>query len=294
MTLGFQHLIDALNVGALYALMALGIGLIFGVMRLVNFAHGELVMVGAYAIWSVADLPTPLVLVTSVIAVVAVALGTERVAFRPLRMTDPSTLLVTSFAVSYFLQNLAIMLFDARAKPFTFADLLTGSIEINGLQISVLQVVSLLLTLGALLSLSLMLKHTRIGVQLRAVSQDFTAARLSGVRVDRVIALAFVLSGLLAWVVSVVYASQIAQITPNMGVRPVVIGFVATIVGGLGSLGGAALGGFFVGAVTVLLDALLPLDLRVFKEAFLFALVLAVLLLRPQGLIAVRAMKERV
>ena len=139
-----------------------------------------------------------------------------------------------------------------------------------------------------------MLKHARIGIQLRAASQDFNAARLCGVRVNRVIAFAFVLSGLLAWIVSVVYAAQIAQITPNMGVRPVVIGFVATILGGLGSLTGAALGGFFVGAVTVVLDAVLPLELRAFKEAFLFALVLVVLLLRPQGLIAASALKERI
>lgn len=294
MTLAIQHLVDALNVGGLYALMALGIGLIFGVMRLINFAHGEFVMVGAYAIWSIADLPTPLVLVTSVAVVLALALSTERVAFRPLRMSDPSTLLVTSFAVSYFLQSLAVMVFGARAKPFTLADSLSGSIELDGIRISLLQMTSLSLTLGALLVLSLMLKHTRIGIQLRAVSQDVQAARLSGVRVDRVIAFAFVLSGLLAWVVSVVYSSQIAQITPNMGVRPVVIGFVATILGGLGSLGGAALGGFFVGGLTVFLDALLPLELRVFKEAFLFALVLAMLLLRPEGLVAVRALRERV
>jgi branched-chain amino acid transport system permease protein len=294
MNLALQYAIDALNVGGLYALMALGIGLIFGIMRLINFAHGEIVMAGAYAMWLVVDMPTPVVIGFSIVVVALISLGIERAAFRPLREVSPATLLIAAFAVSYFLQNLAVMLFGARPKPFVFAEVLSGNVEIGGFRIAVLQLVTLALVALALAGLTLLLKRTSIGVQLRAASQDFRAARLCAVRANRVIAFAFVLSGLLGWIVSFVYSAQLAQLTPAMGVRPVVIGFVATILGGLGSLGGAVIGGFVVGILTVLLDVVLPVELRAFKEAFLFGLVLVLLLARPQGIVAVAALKERV
>jgi branched-chain amino acid transport system permease protein len=244
--------------------------------------------------WLVVEMPAPVVIVFSIAVVALISLGIERAAFRPLREASPSTLLIAAFAVSYFLQNLAVMVFGARPKPFTFADMLAGNFEIGGFRIAVLQLVTLALVALALAGLTLLLKRTSIGVQLRAASQDFRAARLCAVRANRVIAFAFVLSGVLGWIVSFVYSAQLAQLTPAMGVRPVVIGFVATILGGLGSLAGAVIGGFLVGVLTVLLDVVLPVEVRVFKEAFLFGLVLVLLLVRPQGIIAVAALKERV
>jgi branched-chain amino acid transport system permease protein len=293
-TLTLQYAVDALNVGGLYALMALGIGLIFGIMRLINFAHGELVMVGGYAMLALVQLPGPLVIVLSIMIVIVLALGMERLAFRPLREAAPSTLLVASFALSYFLQNVFVLIFGARPIPFAFASGLSTDFEIGHVRIALLQVVSMSLTLLALAGLTALLRWTSIGVQLRAASQDFRAAKLCGVRANAVIAFAFAISGALAWIVSLIYSAQIGQLSPAMGVRPVVIGFVATILGGLGSLLGAVLGGFFVGALSVSLEATLSLEARPFKEAVLFALVFLVLLLRPQGLIAVRALKERV
>jgi branched-chain amino acid transport system permease protein len=289
-----QHIIDMLNVGGLYAMMALGIGLIFGIMRLINFAHGELVMAGGYAIWLLGTLPPPIVIVLSLAAVVLLALSVERAAFRPLRGSDPAVLLVSSFAVAYFLQNLAVLVFGARPVPFTFLPGLAQSAEVMALRVPLLQFLSLGLTIAALCGLVLLLKRTEIGIQLRATAEDAVTARLSGINVDRVIAVAFILSGILAWVVSLVYSAQIGQLSPTMGVRPVVIAFVATILGGLGSLTGAALGGFLVGALTVMLDVALPTELRTFREAFLFALVLVILIVRPEGLIKVRALQERV
>jgi len=289
-----QTVMDALNVGGLYAMMALGIGLIFGIMRLINFAHGELVMAGGYVIWLMGAYPEMLVIVGSLMAVIVLTLSVERAAFRPLRGSDPAVLLVASFAVSYFLQNLAVLFFGARPVAFTFLPDLARSIDLGGVRVPILQLFSMGLTVAALGGLVLMLKFTEIGIQLRAVAEDVVTARLSGINVNRVIAVAFVISAALAWVVSLVYSAQLGQLSPSMGVRPVVIAFVATILGGLGSLTGAALGGFAVGALTVLLDVLLPTELRVFREAFLFALVLAILLLRPQGLIRVRALQGRV
>ena len=246
---------------------------IFGIMRLINFAHGELVMIGAYAMWLLVELPATVVVVVSAGIVVLLALAMERSAFRPLREANASTMLVASFALSYLLQNLVRMTIGSRPKPFVFAEGLTGVATLGGLRIPLLQIVSMILTLVVLAAIVWFLKRTPLGVQMRAASQDFRMARLCGVRADRVIAVAFAMSGLLAWVVALVYAAQTGQISPSMGLRPALIGFVATVIGGLGSLPGAALGGFVVGVMTV---------------------VLVVLLVRPGGLLAQRAETERV
>ena len=292
--IALQYILDAINIGGLYAMMALGIGLIFGIMRLINFAHGEMVMAGGYAIGLLATLPTPLVIVLSLVFIIALALLIEQSAFRPLRGQDPATLLVASFAVSYFLQNLTVMIFGARPLPFTFAPGLADTIEVTGLRLPLLQFVSLGLMIIALAGVATLLKRTALGIQLRAAAEDVVTARLSGVKVNRVIAFAFVMSAVLAWIVSLIYSAQIGQLSPAMGVRPLIIGFVATILGGLGSLSGAALGGFVVGAISVLLDAILPAYLRPFREAFLFGLVFVILVVRPEGLLRVRALQERV
>ena len=292
--IALQHILDALNVGGLYAMMALGIGLIFGIMRLINFAHGEMVMAGGYAMSLLVTLPTPAVIVISLAFIVVLALFIEQAAFRPLRGKDPATLMVASFAVSYFLQNLSVMIFGARPIPFTFLPGLADTIEIAGLRVPLLQFVALALIVLALAGLALLLKRTAIGIQLRAAAEDVVTAQLSGIRVNRVIALAFILSAILAWVVSLIYSAQIGQLSPTMGVRPLIIGFVATVLGGMGSLGGAALGGFVIGILSVLLDTLLPPELRSFREAFLFGLVFLLLVVRPEGLIRVRALRERV
>lgn len=289
-----QHILDAINIGGLYAMMALGIGLIFGIMRLINFAHGEMVMAGGYAMGLLATLPAPVVVVLSLAFVIALALVIEQGAFRPLRGQDPASLLVASFAVSYFLQNVTVMIFGARPLPFTFAPGLAETVEIAGLRLPLLQFVSLALMVLALAGVAFLLKRTALGIQLRASAEDVVTARLSGIKVNRVIAFAFVMSAVLAWTVSLIYSAQIGQLSPAMGVRPLIIGFVATILGGLGSLSGAALGGFVVGALSVLLDAVLPAELRPFREAFLFGFVFVILVVRPEGLVRVRALQERV
>lgn len=292
--IAFQHLLDALNVGGLYALMALGIGLIFGIMRLINFAHGEFVMAGGYAMAMLVTLPGPAVIVLSLLFVVFLALAVDRVAFRPLRGRDPATLLVASFTVSYFLQNLTVLIFGARPLPFTFAHGLSEIYQIGGLRVPLLQFVSLGIIVVAIAGLALLLKKTPLGIELRAAAEDPVTAQLSGIRVNRVVAVAFVLSAMLAWVVSLIYSAQIGQLSATMGVRPLIIGFVATILGGLGSLVGAAVGGFVVGMISVLLEVLLPAETRPFREAFLFALVFVLLVLRPEGLLRSRALQERV
>jgi branched-chain amino acid transport system permease protein len=281
-----QHAINAVSVGALYALYALGVALIFSVMRLVNFAQGELIMVGGYALVQLAGVPWPVQLLLAVVCVVVVALVLERVAFRPVRGADPTTLLITSFAVSYLLQNLALMVFGSLPKGVDITETITSSFTVAGYAVTRLQVTTVLSAIVLLGGLTLFLLRTPLGVQIRATAENLEAARLTGVRINRVIAVAFGLSGLLAGVASILLVAQTGTVTSTIGLAPVLIAFIATVVGGMGSLTGAALGGFALGVVTVVLQVTLPEELRSSRDAFLFGLVILVLVFRPQGLIS--------
>ena len=290
----FQVIVDAASQGSLYALAALGIGLIFGIMRLVNFAHGEFIMIGAYMLMLSAAPYAPLAILATVAAVILLALLTERIAFRPVRHANPTTLLVTSFAVSFFLQFLFVLLQGARPKGFDFLAGLAEPFEIGEVRIPKLNVVTIGITLVLLAALAFFLKRTHYGIQMRAAALNFRMARLLGVRANRIIAIAFAMSGVLAAVVSVLYVAQRGELSPVMGLQLALIGFVSTVIGGMGSLVGAVVGGFLVGAITVVLQAALPVDLRPFREAFVFAIVIVVLLARPRGLFRGRQARERV
>jgi branched-chain amino acid transport system permease protein len=289
-----QIAVDAVSVGSLYALTALGIGLIFGVMRLINFAHGELITLAAYTLLALYGMPVPVMIFGAVAVAVLIALLTERAAFRPLRNADPTTLLISSFAVSFFLQKLLILVVGSRLKGLDFLPSLGRQTELFGIRLQLLQVVTILVGIVLLVALTWFLKATRLGLHMRAAAEDFRMARVLGVGANNVIAVAFALSGLLAAAVSCLIVVQTGVVQPRMGVQLVIIAFVGTVIGGLGSLPGAALGGFLVGAGSILLQALLPPDLRAFREAFVFIAVIAILLFRPQGLIPARGLRERI
>ncbi|KQU92803.1 branched-chain amino acid ABC transporter permease [Mesorhizobium sp. Root102] len=294
MTFAIQTLIDAISVGALYAISALGIGLLFGIMRLVNFAQSEFVTVGVYTLMMLANAWFPLAALAAVVVVVLLALTVERLAFRPVRNADPATLLIASFAVSYFLQNGLVLLFGARPIGFDVLPGLGQAIQVETVRIPLLNIVTIAATSTLLLGVGLFLRLTRTGIEMRAAAVDFRMARLMGVKADRVIAVGFGLAGIMSAVVSILYAAQTGTASPAMGLQLALVGFVATVIGGMGNLPGAVLGGLAVGAISVLLQAVLPPDLRVFREAFVYAAVIAVLLLRPQGLFRSAAERERV
>ena len=289
-----QIVADAVSVGSLYALTALGIGLIFGVMRLINFAHGELITFAAYTLLALFGQPVPVMIFGGIAVAVVLALVTERAAFRPLRNADPTTLLISSFAVSFFLQKLLILVVGSRLKGLDFLPELGRQIEFAGIRLQLLQIVTIIVGIVLLAALTWFLKATRLGLHMRAAAEDFRMARVLGVRANKVIAVAFALSGILAAAVSCLIVVQTGVVQPRMGLQLVIIAFVGTVIGGLGSLSGAALGGFLVGAATILLQAFLPPDLRAFREAFVFIAVALVLLFRPQGLIPARGLKERI
>jgi branched-chain amino acid transport system permease protein len=289
-----QNAIDAISLGSLYAVLALGIALIFGIMQLINFAHGELLMIGGFSLFFLVDFGLALAIVATILIVTASALAMERVAFRSVRGADPSTLLVTSFALSFLLQNVAILTFGSRPKSVALPAALSEFFTVGSLRISKLSLLTVFVTAVLLVSLALFLKRTTLGIQMRAAAEDFGVTRLLGVRSNIVIAAAFALSGFLAAVASVLLVSQTATVTPTMGVTPVIIAFVATVVGGMGSLPGAVIGGFFVGCSTVALQASLPIEARGYRDAFVFGAVILVLLLRPQGIVVTRTARQRI
>ena len=287
-----QDAVDAIALGSLYALFALGIAVIFGIMRLINFAHGELLMAGAYVLVLV-SLPVVLLIPLTLVVVVAVALVMERVAFRPVRNAAPATLLITSFALSFLLQNAAALTWGALPRTTTFASGLDGSFTFRQVAIPKLDLVIIGVTLGLLAVVGLFFRRTTLGTQMRAAAEDFRMARVLGIRANTVVASAFALSGLLAAVAAILLTAQTGTVSPTIGVGIVLIAFMATIVGGVGSLSGAVAGGFSIGALTVVLQASLPLDLRPYRDAFVFAAVLAVLVARPQGLLPSRSVLAR-
>lgn len=289
-----QHIVDALSLGSLYALFALGIALIFGIMQLINFAHGELIMIGGYAVVLLAGAAGPVLILAPILIVVLAALAMERLAFRPVRNADPSTLLVTSFAVSFLVQNLAIVIFGSLPRTTNLFPGLTLGVDIGGYRVSRLSLVTVAVTALLLVGLLLFLTRSRIGVQMRAAAENFRMARVLGVRANTVIAASFAISGILAGVASLLLVAQTGTVSPSIGLAPVLVAFVATVLGGMGSLLGAVLGGYLLGAITVALQATLPLELRSYRDAFAFSIVLVVLIVRPQGLIVARSARTRV
>ncbi len=289
-----QTLIDALNLGAIYALAALGVGLIFSVMRLINFAHGELITAAGFAVYGLDGQPWAVRVGGGVLAAVVLALLMERVAFRPLRRANPATLLVTSFAVSYLVQHLVVLIFGARSIGVSLLPELSDSIAVGVLRVPLLELATIAATLVLLGGMVYFFRRRPLGIQMRAAAEDFTMARLVGIKANRVIAAAFAISGILAAFIACYQVVQSGTISYRMGVDLVLVAFVSAVIGGMGSLTGAALGGLLVGVTSVALQTFLPPDWRPYRDAFLFGLFIAFLIGRPQGLMVRKAHRARV
>ena len=299
-----QNCVDALSLGSLYALAALGIGLLFGMLRLINFAHGDFITIGAFglivpsrndmAIMAIGSLPVVLLVPAACAIVVAAALLSDRLVFRPLRTASAPTLMVASFSVGYIIQNTILVTYGARPKTIDLWSSLGEQLHFGAVRVPRLEVVTIAVTLVLLATLTAFLKRTRYGVQIRAAAEDFLMARYLGVRANLAIGVAFALSGILAAVVSLLFVSETGTLTNVMGVPLMLYAFIATVVGGMGSLVGAVVGGYTVGFLAVMLQAYLPDGLRSFRDAFVFATVVFVLLLRPAGIIPTKALVQRV
>jgi branched-chain amino acid transport system permease protein len=285
-----QVALNALGLGAVYALMAVGIGLVFGVLRLVNFAYGQLIMAGAFslAVTSEAGWPDWASVLTCVAVVVALSLLMEVAVFRPLRGSSPATMLVATFAVAFLLQAIALLKFGSLGKIATIYPGLFDPVADSGRFATVrwITIVAIVLGVVALGGLTLLLERTSVGLHMRAAAADFQTARLLGVNANRVITLAVVLSGVLAAAVSVILVVQTPLVVPSFALRDTIIVLVGVVVGGMDRLWTATLGGFSIGVATSLLTDKLPTNTTVYVDSFVFLAVIAVLLLRPNGLFA--------
>jgi branched-chain amino acid transport system permease protein len=284
-----QTFVNAIGLGAVYALMAVGIGLVFGVLRLVNFAYGQLVMVGAYTLAFTAAWPVAASIAACFVVVVALSMLMERVVFRPLRGESPAVMLVTTFAIAFVLQAAALLV-DIRDD--TIGEIATSiasfnrPIEIGSLDVRKITILAVIVTALALALLAALLTRTTIGLHMRAAATDFSTARLLGVNADRVIGFAVLLSGLIAATVAVILTVQNPFVGPDFALRETIVVLVGVVVGGIDRLWTATLGGFAIGFTTGVINGVLPTDKSVYLPSAVFALVILVLLLRPGGLFA--------
>jgi branched-chain amino acid transport system permease protein len=284
-----QTIVDAIGLGAVYALMAVGIGLVFGVLRLVNFAYGQLVMAGAYTLAFTSHWPVAAGIAACFAVVVALSIVMDRVVFRPLRGQSPAVMLVTTFAVAFMLQAAALLVDIRDGTIGEIAGSIASfnrAIEVGGLEVRKITIVAVVVTALALGVLALLLARTTIGLHMRAAATDFGTARLLGVRANRVIGLAVVLSGVLAATVAVILTVQNPFVGPDFALRETIVVLVGVVVGGIDRLWTATLGGFAIGFTTGVINGVLPTDKSVYLPSAVFALVILVLLLRPAGLFA--------
>jgi branched-chain amino acid transport system permease protein len=282
-----QYVISALSLGGLYALMALGLVIVYGILKLINFAYGELIMVAGYGLLLFGRSPLPwlIVAVLSVIAALIAGVVMERVAFRPVRNTSPTTMLITSFAVSNLLQNIALLTISPRPRAPRLPSVFVKNVEMGNVSVKIVDVIGLVVSLVALGVLTIFLRRTIIGLALRAAADDFTMTRLVGVRANMVIAAAFAVSGFMAGIVALFWIGRTGQVWPVVGLQPVLIAFIASVVGGMETLKGAVLGGYVLGFLTMGLQTWLPQGVNNYRDAVMFGIVILVLLIRPEGLV---------
>lgn len=283
-----DFIINAISLGSTYALLSLGMVIVYGILKLVNFAYGELIMITGYSLFVLALGPRLPWLVMAVLAVgVAILTSylTERVAFRPVRENSLTAMLITSFAVSTLLQNAALLIISPRARGVPLPEVFSESALFLGQSIPIRNLLAIGTSILLLVLLSVLLRRTVLGIALRAASDNFRMTRMLGVPANLVISVAFAISGFLAGVVALFWVGRTASVTPTIGAAPLLVAFVATVIGGMRSLEGAVVGGYVYGIVFSLIGVLLPQVLLEFREAFMFVIVILILLFRPEGLV---------
>lgn len=279
-----QTVIDGIALGALYALVAVGLALVFGVLRLINFAQGELITAGAYSLYLTNNLPVVASILICFTVCIVLSVLIERVAFRPLRGASPATTLVATFAVAFALEAVWLIAFGTQGKPVSVLSSLNG-IAIHG-SLNLRWVTIAELGAGAVLlgGTALILGRTNIGLQMRAAAADFRTARLLGIRTNVVISFAFVIAGVMAAVVALLFTVSTPLVTTTTGLDITIIALVGAVVGGVDRLWSATAGAFAIGFVTSVLDDVLPASQLRFVTAWVFLLVIILLLVRPAGL----------
>jgi branched-chain amino acid transport system permease protein len=284
-------MINGFQIGSIYALVALGYSMVYGIVKLVNFAHGDIIMVGAYVTWylmSRFSLPAWLAALASIAVCSSLGMLIEKIAYKPLRKSGRLSLLVTAIGVSLLLQNTAQLLFTANPRMFT--NIFTGTVSIGDRQFSSATAVTIVVSIIIMVGLTLLVKHTKIGKAMRTVSEDSEAAQLMGINVNNTISFTFALGSGLAAVGAVFYCCSYSQIQPTMGSMLGLKAFVAAVLGGIGSIPGAMLGGLCIGIAESMTKGYISSQLT---DAVVFGILIVVLLIKPSGILG-RRLSEKV
>lgn len=276
-------LLSGITVGSLYALIAIGYTMVYGILRLINFAHGDIfMMAGFFMVYMSASLGAAAALPIVLIMTVLLGVLIEKAAYKPLRSAPRMSVMISAIGVSYLLENLATYITGGLAKAYPEIPFLLRSIYIGGMKIKVITVVTPVLTMLLVIALVLFINHTKTGMAMRAVSRDFSTAKLMGIRVNSVISATFVIGSFLAGVGSILYFTNYGQVSPMIGAMPGLKAFVAAVFGGIGSIPGAVLGAYIIGICESLIKS--NESISIFSNAFTFALLILVLLFKPNGM----------
>jgi branched-chain amino acid transport system permease protein len=285
-----QHFLNSLTLGSLYALIAIGYTMVYGILRLINFAHSEIFMLGAYFVfWGITllHLPWVVAMVVSIIGVAALGIMVDRIAYRPLRDAPRISALISAIGVSFFLQNVAIVFFQAIPRQVYRPEWLETPMLWGDVRVLPLTLFVPALSFILMLVLVYIVYHTKSGLGMRAISKDIETSYLMGVPVNKVIALTFGIGSALAAASGIMWALRYPQLQPIMGTIPGFKAFIAAVVGGIGSIQGAVIGGLALGFIEIMTVAFFP-DLAGYRDAFAFILLIGILLVKPTGLLGVK------
>ena len=286
----FNQLLNGIQIGSIYALVALGYSMVYGIVRLINFAHGDIIMVGAYTVWFLLTrlgFPVWASMVLAVVFCAFLGMFIEKIAYKPLRNSARISLLITAIGISFFLQNLVQLLF--KADPRVLPNFFEGTVRVFGISLPLVTLVVIAVSFCLMVGLTLMVNKTRIGKAMRAVSEDHDAAQLMGISIDTTISFTFGVGSALAAGAAILYVSSYSQISPTMGSMLGIKAFVAAVLGGIGSIPGAVMGGLLIGIMESLTKGYISSRLA---DAVVFSVLIIVLLIRPTGILGIRSSEK--
>ncbi len=287
-----QQVINGISIGSIYALIALGYTMVYGIIKLINFAHGDILMIGAYVglycvlLFNLSLIPS---IIIAMVLCAVLGVVTEKVAYKPLRNAPRIAVLITAIGVSFLLEYVMVYFFKANSRTYPTDFFSFGSATIGGITIPIDKMVVAGITIALMILVQIIIKKTKLGKSIRAVSSDQDAAQLMGISVDRAISFTFIIGSALAGVAGVMYGAMFT-INPLMGIQPGIKAFVAAVFGGIGSIPGAILGGLLLGVIETLVSAYFSSSI---KDAVAFAILIIILVVRPSGLLG-KNVKEKV
>lgn len=286
-----EQLINGLSVGSVYALIALGYTMVYGIAKMINFAHGDIIMIGAYVLYichNILALPEILSVLITIVFCSLLGITIERVAYKPLRKAQSLAVLITAIGMSFFLQALALLIFGA--NPITFPSIIkVKPIHIGSITISGITVITFIVTIICMVALTYFINRTKAGSAMRAVSEDKAAAELMGINVNKTTSMVFAIGSALAGIAGILYISQYQSLVPTLGAQPGIKAFVAAVIGGIGNIPGAMIGGILLGVIESLSKAYISTQL---SDAIVFGILVLVLLVKPSGLLGKHSIEK--